>query len=158
MLWNHCAYRGPRGFGFYSTDGASVSHNAFTTWNYPILAVHLFSWATFVGIIFTFVSTFVAVPCMFITISIAYCLVYGGMRDENDGFYFGWLDIVALWLLSLLITFNTAIALIYTHFIIHFYTHTHTHTHNTHTNTRTAHTHTNTHANHLLVMQLKHRN
>jgi hypothetical protein len=33
-----------------------------------------------------------------------YYHVYSGMRDENNGFYFGWLDLLAPWLQVLLIT------------------------------------------------------
>jgi hypothetical protein len=42
------------------------------------------------------------------------CHMYGGMRDENNGFHFGWLDLLALQLQSLLITLNTALSLINT--------------------------------------------
>jgi hypothetical protein len=42
------------------------------------------------------------------------CHVQGRTRDENYGFYFGWSDLLALWLQSLSITFNTALSLIYT--------------------------------------------
>jgi hypothetical protein len=40
--------------------------------------------------------------------------VYGGTRDENNGFWFGWLDLLALRLQVLLNTLNTALSLIYT--------------------------------------------
>jgi hypothetical protein len=47
---------------------------------------------------------------------ILYCHVLGGMRDENDGFQFGWLDLLVLWLQSLLITLKySAIADLFTH-------------------------------------------
>jgi hypothetical protein len=36
------------------------------------------------------------------------------MCDQNYGFWFGWLDLLALCLQSLLITFNSALSLIYT--------------------------------------------
>jgi hypothetical protein len=35
-------------------------------------------------------------------------------RDENNGIYFGWLDLLSLLLQSLLITINTALSLFYT--------------------------------------------
>jgi hypothetical protein len=36
------------------------------------------------------------------------------MRDENNGFYFEWLDLLALQLQVLLIAINTVLSLIYT--------------------------------------------
>jgi hypothetical protein len=36
------------------------------------------------------------------------------LRDENNGFYLGWLDLLALRIQSLSITFNAALSLIYT--------------------------------------------
>jgi hypothetical protein len=43
-----------------------------------------------------------------------YCHVYGGTHYENNGFWFGCLDLLALWLQSCLITVNTGLSLIYT--------------------------------------------
>jgi hypothetical protein len=43
-----------------------------------------------------------------------YCHVYGATRDENNGFWIGWLNLLALWFEVLLITLITALSLIYT--------------------------------------------
>jgi hypothetical protein len=44
-----------------------------------------------------------------------YCYVYGGTRDENNGFYFGLLDLLPPWLQILLITLKySAIADLHT--------------------------------------------
>jgi hypothetical protein len=48
------------------------------------------------------------------TLPVTYCHVWGGTRDENDGFWFGWLDLVAPWLQVLLIKLKySAIADLY---------------------------------------------
>jgi hypothetical protein len=53
---------------------------------------------------------------------LAYCYVYVGTRDYNDGFLLG-LDLLELWLQSLLIIFNTALSLIYTIYSLLLHTH-----------------------------------
>jgi hypothetical protein len=46
---------------------------------------------------------------------VLYCHVYGGMGDDNNGFFFGWFDLLALRLQVLLITLNyKAIAILHT--------------------------------------------
>jgi hypothetical protein len=45
---------------------------------------------------------------------LSYCHVNGGTRDGNNGFWFGWLDLLAFQLQVLLITLITALSLIYT--------------------------------------------
>jgi hypothetical protein len=52
-----------------------------------------------------------------------YFHVYGGTRDENNGSWFGLLDLLAIRLEFLLITVNTALSLIYTIYSSPLHTH-----------------------------------
>jgi hypothetical protein len=47
----------------------------------------------------------------------------GDKRDENNCFYFGWLDLLALRLQSFLIIVNTALLLIYAIYSLPLHTH-----------------------------------
>jgi hypothetical protein len=52
-----------------------------------------------------------------------YCHVLVGTRDENDGFYFGWLDLLEFQLQVLLVNIDIALSLIYTIYITPLHTH-----------------------------------
>jgi hypothetical protein len=58
-----------------------------------------------------------------ITNDIIICRGGGGMRDENNGFYIGWFDLIEFRLQSLLCTINRALSLIYIIYSSPFHTH-----------------------------------